>query len=159
MTLTVERVRILFSYDPLTGWLVRKLTRGSSKAGTRAGSDHPNGYRYIKIDAVLYSEHRVIWLLVTGKWPAEQLDHKNRITSDNTWDNLREATQTQNMGNRKPQQELKGITRTSEGKGWQAQIAFNGKRIHLGRFYTPEEAHAAYVAKAKELFGEFARIK
>jgi hypothetical protein len=40
---------------------------------------------------------------------------------------------------------------------WRAEITVNGKTYKLGSYPTPEEAHAAYCAKAKELHGEFAR--
>jgi hypothetical protein len=49
---------------------------------------------------------------------------------------------------------LKGASR-SRGR-WQAQIQHHGKNIHLGRFDSAEEAHAAYVAAAQRLAGEFA---
>jgi hypothetical protein len=38
-----------------------------------------------------------------------------------------------------------------------AKIGFEGRQIYLGYYQTAEEAHAAYYAKAQELFGEFAR--
>lgn len=158
MKLTAERVRELFEYNPEGGWLVRRTTRGSTKAGERAGSDHPNRYRYVKIDGVLYAEHRVIWLYVTGRWPLDQIDHCDGIEGNNKWFNLREATQSQNMGNRRPQTKLKGVTKSQKGS-WQAQIAINKRKFHLGYFPTPEEAHAAYCRKAQELFGEFARTE
>jgi hypothetical protein len=41
---------------------------------------------------------------------------------------------------------------------WFAQISVDGRSKHLGRFPTPEQAHAAYVAAAREHYGEFARI-
>jgi hypothetical protein len=34
-----------------------------------------------------------------------------------------------------------------------------GQYIQLGRFSTPQAAHAAYVAAARKLFGEFARAE
>lgn len=39
---------------------------------------------------------------------------------------------------------------------WYSRITINGKHIHLGRFDTAEEAHAAYVAASREAYGEFA---
>lgn len=55
MTLTADRVRELFVYDHDTGWLIRRTTRGSTKAGCRAGGEHPDEYRFVKIDGVLYA--------------------------------------------------------------------------------------------------------
>lgn len=39
---------------------------------------------------------------------------------------------------------------------WLAQINVNKKKIHLGYFSTPEEAHEVYKKAALEHFGEFA---
>jgi len=36
---------------------------------------------------------------MTRKWPAYAVDHRNLDKGDNRWDNLREATRSQNMAN------------------------------------------------------------
>jgi hypothetical protein len=50
---------------------------------------------------------------------------------------------------------LKGVS--SRRGRWRAQIGFHGASLHIGTFASPEAAYAAYVAKAAELFGDFAR--
>lgn len=43
-------------------------------------------------------------------------------------------------------------------KTWQAQIKYNGKTHYLGIYLTEEEAARAYDAKARELYGDQARL-
>ena len=43
------------------------------------------------------------------------------------------------------------------GGKYRAQISIDGSTKRIGSFPTAEEAHAAYVAEATRLFGEFAR--
>lgn len=45
-----------------------------------------------------------------------------------------------------------------EYQRWAAQIKFNHQKIYLGSFATPEEAARAYDAKARELYGDKARL-
>jgi len=53
---------------------------------------------------------------------------------------------------------FKGVTRSKGGgKPWQAQILFDSKYKYLGRFDTPEEAHAAYCEAAATHHKDFAR--
>lgn len=46
----------------------------------------------------------------------------------------------------------RGVSWCKQNKRWQAQIAKNGKHIHIGRFDSEEAAARAYDAKAAELF-------
>jgi hypothetical protein len=76
------------------------------------------------------------------------------------------ATDAQNRGNLSKRVNntsgFKGVTYCDEAgrrRRWQAQITVNYKLLHLGRFFTREEAHAAYCRAAKEHFGEFARTE
>jgi hypothetical protein len=48
---------------------------------------------------------------------------------------------------------IKGVVWRNDFNRWSAKI----KTIHLGLFKTKEEAAAAYAAKARQLFGGFAR--
>ncbi len=160
--ITQSELKRRLQYDPMTGdlvWLV-KPKRGRVKAGDVAGAKVLN-YLRVKIDGKLYAAHRLIWLYVTGEWPESFLDHINGIPLDNRWSNLRAATNSQNQANRKRRRTslspYKGITRTTDGKRWAAKIRHMGKTIHLGSFDIPEEAHAAYMAAAARIFGEFAR--
>jgi hypothetical protein len=41
-------------------------------------------------------------------------------------------------------------------KPWRALINRDGKKLHLGRFATVQEANSAYVTAANRLFGEYA---
>ena len=88
------------------------------------------------------------------------LDHINGIYNDNRIENLREADKSKNAGNqkiiKKSRSGIKGV-RIKNNKIYSI-IGYRGKRYFLGYFKTTEEAKNAYDKKAKELFGEYARI-
>ncbi len=159
--LTLERLREILAYNPETGlliWLVKANKR--FEVGRVAG--HLNKrWRYIevRIDGLSYRAHRLAWMLMTGEpWP-EQIDHINLNPSDNRWCNLRKATRSQNGANRKcyARSGRKGVTAC--GKKWVAYLTVDRKQQYLGIFKSPEEAHAAYSAAAKNIFGEYARFE
>jgi hypothetical protein len=162
--LTRARLRELLRYNPKTGqfrW--RKRLSRSVKVGDLAGLVACNGYRRITIGGRMYSAHRLVWLYMTGKRCSVTIDHRDGDPSNNRWTNLRRATVSQNNANRRrPRRNTSGfkgvhLCRTS-GK-WRAGIGNNGRIIHLGTFATPQAAHAAYVAAARKLYGEFARTE
>ncbi len=163
-----ERLREVLDYDPETGVFAWKQREGARKgwntrfAGTRAGC-LSQGYVAVKIDGVLYLAHRLAWLYVHGEWPL-QIDHIDTNRANNRFANLRLADTSQNGANRGPPRNnssgFKGVTYCAGGKRrkrWQAAIKRGQRMFNLGRFATPEEAHAAYAKAAAEHFGEFAR--
>lgn len=92
----------------------------------------------------------------------KDVDHINGNGLDNQRYNLRKATNQQNCMNRQSRRnsssKFKGITWYKPTKKWKAQIVLNNEHIHLGMFNSEIEAAKAYNQKAKELFGEFARL-
>lgn len=159
--LTVERIRDLLDYDSVTGIFRWRVSRGGKAlAGSIAGEVKETGYRKIMINQRHYFAHRLAWLYVHGEWPTGDLDHRDTEPDHNWIDNLRPATETQNLGNmRRPSRNtsgFKGVSYVHRLRKWRAQIQTGYDKFHLGVFPTAEEAHAAYMAKAKELFGAFA---
>lgn len=159
--LTADRLREILAYDPETGvftWKVR--TANCVRVGDVAGSFDDKGYIKIKIDGRMHKAHRLAWLYVHGVWPKSGIDHVNSVRDDNRSANLREATQAENMQNERVSRSnnktgFLGVA-PSYGK-FQAQIWVGGKKMHIGTFDTPEEAHAAYLA-AKREFHPFGTI-
>lgn len=91
------------------------------------------------------------------------VDHANGNGIDNRRKNLRKANNFQQTWNTsKPitnKSGFKGVSLKKHNQKWVAQICFNKQKFHIGYFNTPLAAHRAYVKKAKELHGEFARWK
>jgi hypothetical protein len=159
--LTFEEVDDLFKYDPDTGFLFRKKEWGPWKSGDKAGTlNKINGYVIISIGTETrrsYRAHRLAWLLYYGKWPENEIDHINRLRADNRIINLRQATPSQNMANKPGRRDgLKGAYPMKNGR-WRAVIGRQERAKHLGVFDTEHEAHQAYLAAAKNRYGEFAR--
>lgn len=99
-SISVERVREVLSYDPLTGIITWAIDMGNQKKGTIAGGMSTKGYWQIKIDGILYFAHILIWLGMTGEYPINEIDHKDTNRINNKWENLREATHNENQRNK-----------------------------------------------------------
>lgn len=132
-------------------------------AGKRAfTSIDANGYHHGNIFCKTHYAHRVIWALVTGGWPSNEIDHINGDRSDNRWENLRAASHYKNMQNQRlsaaNKSGLKGVCWDKKNRRWMAQIGADGRNIFLGYFDTPAAGHAAYAKASAELHGNFGRL-
>ena len=153
---THERVREALDYDPETGlftWLVRTSIR--IMAGDVAGCPTQSGYWRIGLDGHDYQAHVLAWFWVHGEWPTNDIDHIDGDGLNNRLDNLRDVPRNVNMHNVvAPYQNntsgYRGASFHRQSGKWRASIGVNGKRVHLGLFDTPEEAHAAYMAAKAE---------
>lgn len=153
----MNNIHDLLSYDPLTGIIRWKVSKGNSKSGDQAGVLRKDGYRIIQINGKKYPSGRVAWYLHHGYWP-DEVDHEDRNPSNDRLVNLREATHQQNALNRKRTQKsgFKGVY--PHGSKWRAMITMKGKTERLGVFNTPEEAHEAYKQRSKSLHKNFGCI-
>lgn len=159
-SVAIGRLIELLQYDPLTGVLTWRKTRGGILAGTAAGRVNYYGYVIVTIDGHKLFGHRIAWAMVHGGWPDHELDHKDNCRTNNRLENLRPATRAQQTANSRKHRDnvsgFKGATFHPSGK-WQARIVKDGKIRSLGYFDSPEQAHAAYVTAAENLFGPFAK--
>ncbi len=125
----------------------KKQIHYSKNKGDIAGYIHSSGYWHICIKQKLYKTHRLIFLY-HYKYLPKEIDHIDRNKLNNRIENLREATHSQNMLNRKKHKTnksgYKGVSWYSGNKKWKAQVCVNYKVIHLGYFETPELAYEAY---------------
>lgn len=147
-----ERLNALIGYDPQSGDFTWKVSRGRMPAEAKAGTRHREGYLVIKIGKQRHYAHRIAWLLMTGSWPKEQIDHINRNSGDNRWDNLRLASPSENRrnnGNR-------GFSWNPSRGSWQVRITIERKDKWIGHFDCMLDARAAYLRARREHFGEFA---
>lgn len=163
--LTQRRLLEVIHYDKRSGnfhW--RIAPRRGIRAGQKAGTLNRNGGIYICVDGVRYQAHRLAWFYVTGRWPANEIDHRDLNRANNAWGNLREANSSQNKTNRRvradSETQFKGVYRFKAfklKKPYEAYIRRDGRRIHLGYYEKPEQAHAVYLREAKKRHGQFAR--
>lgn len=159
--LTAEVAREFFRYDEHIGKIFWIKSRKRINVGDEAGSPTHHGYRIVGIFGKRYLSHRLAWLIATGNWPENEIDHINGDTSDNRLVNLRPATRRQNSANRRNWplgvSGLRGVSR--KGKYlWKARINTGGGEKHLGVFESKNEAHEAYRQAAIQLYGEYSPL-
>lgn len=104
-------LREFFAYNPRTGelryrprarhWFKsdRLWKAWNAQFSGKIGTGFSNSYRLIAVNQRRYLAHRVIWAMMMGEWPQEEIDHINQDRSDNRWRNLRAATRSQNACN------------------------------------------------------------
>lgn len=137
------------------------------------------GYAYtsIKINNKWKNSVQMHRLILGLTNPQIITDHKNDNGLDNRKANLRICSKQENNCNVNKRKNntsgYKGVYKREYGYNlnkygnkirykkkniWECHIRFSGKTIHIGVFSTKIEAAKAYDKKAKELFGEFARL-
>jgi len=147
--LTAQRLRELLHYDPETGvftWLKKPNRR--IVVGSVAGNFTDDGYRAIRVDGRIYRLHRLAWLYAHGRWPDNYIDHIDGNPLNNRICNLRDVPQSvnlQNLRSAKKGNASRFLGVRKHRNKWQASITIDGKYIHLGEYFEPEHAHAAYL--------------
>lgn len=144
----IESLRKILSYCPETGvlrWKVRR--RNVAMPGDIAGSITDSGYVMVGIHRRQLRAHRIAWALTYGEWPASDLDHKNRVRSDNRLCNLRLATRSENSQNTNLRVDnktgVKGVSLRLDTGTFSASIALDGESKHLGCYHSLQEAQLA----------------
>ena len=129
-----------YRYDAETG-LVYGLKNGNLIKTT------DGKYLYITLfDHTRLAQHHYAWFMVYGNVDFDELDHKNRIKTDNRISNLRISNRTHQQFNRG----AKGYYFYKRLSKWMSRIQINKKNIFLGYFNTENEARQAYlIAKEK----------
>lgn len=143
-------------------WKSDPYKKGGS-AGKRPGYVMKAGYRLVRVFHTNIYEHHIVWLLTTGHWPTQSIDHINRVKDDNRVENLRLATQSQQRGNSKRDRKVnpdlpRGVIRN--GSRFVARIGVkcvDGKHCtrYIGSYKSVEDAAAAYNREATKRWGEY----
>jgi hypothetical protein len=157
--LTQALVKSLLNYDPITGRLIHLVDRRPrGKAGEPAGWVNSRGYCRVSIEGVNLPANKIIWLWMTGTYPTEDVDHKDRNRANDVWSNLRLASRSKNLTNQGKKSNntsgYKGVG--SRGNSHAVRLRVNGKSTYFGSYPTAIEAAHAYDVEALKHNGEFA---
>lgn len=162
--LTQEIVRELLDYDPETGlffWKERNIAwfedgkrwkahhkkqAWNKKWAGKVAFSNNNSEGYLQ--GVLLGNnvkaHRVVWLWMFGENPFGEIDHKDGDRSNNSLENLRDVTKSQNQRNtfiRKTNKSGRvGVYFHKASNKWSANIRDDRTQVHLGVFTSKEEA-------------------
>lgn len=158
-TLTKEYLHQLFKYkDGELFWI--KQTGKRSKIGKKAGSFNKNGYKAICLNNKKYYNHRLIFMMFNGYLP-KYIDHIDGNLKNNSINNLRQATDSQNNYNQKmPKTNTSGIKSVSWDKNrnkWHVQVISEKKVVFQKRFDDIELAEFVAIEARNKYHGKFAR--
>ena len=119
-------------------------------AGSVAGTLRKNGYWQVGYDYKYYLCHRVVWCLHNGEIPDNlSVDHVDRDPGNNTIENLRLATPSQQQRNRK-RKHLQHVH--AVGSRFKGVLHVKGKSIYVGTYDTEQEAYNNALARRLELY-------
>ena len=157
MEITHEHLTDILEYNSETGFFIWKKPKSNrAKVGGVAGWADGQGYTRIRLAKKDYKVHRLAWFYMTGQWPKHQIDHIDGNGFNNSWKNLREATNKQNQENlpmRKTNSSgYRGVWLDKKSKTWIVQICHNRQRFYWCGFKTAEEAGKVAAEKRAEIF-------
>lgn len=136
--ITLAEVRRLIDYDPSSGQMVWRVTRGST---VRPGD--PVGRPQMSLLSSRFSTARVVHFYMTGEWPDGEMIFIDRNPDNYRWDNLQpvsasvKAIRSMNLH--------EGITKLPSGQ-YAVTVEAGGRTVSVGvyvSFKTAQEVHAA----------------
>lgn len=140
-------LRTQFEYEENTGKLLHR--NSSQEAGWIVDGGSTN-YRLVTVQYASQKPkkvfvHRIIWKLMTGEEPPEQVDHIDGNGLNNAWTNIRDGSGNTNNTNRKMRKDnTSGFNGIYFKKNrWVAYVSSSGKTTYLGRFKEPHFAGEA----------------
>lgn len=122
--------------------------------------EHTKSFCAVRVDKAKRSilMHRFIM----NAQPGQLIDHRHHNTLDNRKEQLRICNESQNHSNTRKRIDntsgLIGVHLFKRTQRWQAQIRYEGRKIHIGCFADKIQAAIERDKKAKELHGEFAYL-
>lgn len=150
-----------YHYDPLTGEFIYLKSYHKRYIGSVAGTIGSDGYKLISFINKQYRRGRLAFFYMTGKWPYPEIDHiDNNITNDR-WNNLREATSSQQKTNRGVRSDnstgVTGVSFDKKRNKYEAYVFENKKKINLGIFDTLEEATLTRKIAQEDTYGPYSK--
>lgn len=146
-------IREIMSYDSKSGFLYWKHRKDMPKNWNTRFANKKIKANNANCCSVLYNGnrfhmgyHRLVWCYYYGKWPESNkvIDHINGNHYDNTIENLRLVTQSENNKNLSTPKDNTsghiGVGWVKLSRKWRATIRANGKYMHLGTFNNKEDA-------------------
>lgn len=97
------------------------------------------GFMFNGITYRIYRSH-IVWFLCSGMWPIMEIDHIDRNTLNDKYDNLRVATHGEQQQNKDNYKYGFEVDKTGNGT-FRARSRKIG--VYLGKFNTREEAYEA----------------
>lgn len=145
-TITFKEIRRLLYYKD--GNLFSKINKKNGMhVGDKIGCLGSRGYMQTTIWNEFYTIHRLIWFWHNGYFPENDIDHINRIKLDNRIENLREATRSCNMRNKRildrNKSGITGVAWLKNRKKWRALIKTNDKPYYIGEYSNIDNAVCA----------------
>lgn len=130
------------------------------KSGRSSSYKDAKEYMRIGIGGKRYLQHRIIYLLFHGYLPSV-VDHIDGDTTNNKIENLRAATNTENLQNMKlcPSNTSggKNVSWDKKAKKWLVMLRVNGANKYLGLFKDFEFADLVASEARHKFHGQFAR--
>lgn len=158
-TLSLELLNELFYYE--NGNLYRKKsTQKNVLVGSKVGTTNVLGYSVVSIKNKTYLIHRLIYWMTYGYLP-KYIDHIDGNKLNNNINNLREATNQQNIFNQKTRKNsssgIKNVLWDKKAKKWCVRFTINYKPKHIGMYSNLEEAIQVAKDTRAKLHGKFAK--
>lgn len=158
-TLSLELLNELFYYKD--GNLYRKKsTQKNVLVDSKVGTINTLGYLVVNIKNKVYLVHRLIYWMMHGNLP-KYIDHIDGNRLNNNIENLRAATNQQNIFNQKTRKNsisgTKNVLWDKKSKKWCVRFTMNYKPVHIGMYSNLEEAIQIAKEIRAKLHGEFAR--
>ena len=149
----IRELEEVFSYDPLTGYVVRR------KTGKKIGGMVSKKARYLVVwhKKKRIRVHRLAWAFTYGAfpiWPAV-IDHINDDRQDNRISNLRVVLHKMNLMisglSKNNKTGFRGVSFCKQTDSYKASIVVNGRQQWLGRHETVELAAEARETAERQL--------